>query len=84
VRRHGQEATLELGGDAPCITLVWISEASPRQYSVDVLVKKIFGVCRHAACRSSNPSVRPVTVSVWIVSLNGNKLLILGCSDADG
>jgi hypothetical protein len=32
---------------------VWISEASPRQYSVDELVKKIFGTRRCAESRSS-------------------------------
>ena len=62
---------------------VWISEASPRQYSVEELVKKIFGR-RRAASRSSRPSLHPVTGSMLTVSLNGNALLIVGCSEAEG
>jgi hypothetical protein len=37
------------------------SEASPRQYSVDELVKKIFGTRRRAVSLASRLSLRPVT-----------------------
>ena len=51
---------------------VWIKEASPRQYSLDELVKMIPGTRRRAASRSRRPSPRPVTGSVLAASLNGN------------
>ena len=60
---------------------VWISEASPRQYSHEVLVKKIFGTRWRTARRSRSPSLRPLTGSVAPISLNGNGSL---GSDADG
>src|ERR1700730_1374579 len=63
------------------VASVWISEASPRQYSHEVLVKKIFGTRWRAARRSRRPSRRPVTGSVPAVSVNGNGSL---GSDADG
>ena len=63
------------------VASVWISEASPRQYSHEVLVKKIFGTRWRTARRSRSPSLRPLTGSVAPISLNGNGSL---GSDAEG
>src|SRR5436190_19737592 len=40
------------------VASVWISEASPRQYSNEVLLKKIFGTRWRTARRSRSPSLR--------------------------
>ena len=58
---------------------VWINDASPRQYSVDELVKKIFGTFLRAASRSNNPSLRSVTGSVCAVSVNGKGIVGQRC-----
>ena len=53
---------------------VWTSEASPRQYSADVLIVKIFGSVPRASSRVRSAPRSPVSGSVSAVSVNGNRL----------
>src|SRR5216683_5686681 len=63
---------------------VWISEASPRQYSFDELVRKTLGCRRCVPSRSKSPPLWPVTGSIWGTSVNGGVSLTRGRSVLDG
>ncbi len=65
-------------------TSVWMSEASPRQYSAEVLVVTIFGNVPRASRRPSSAPRSPVTGSTSGVSVNGNRLPTEQVAFSDG